>query len=113
MVKPGGQLFLLEHVRVNKPLIGPAMDGLDPLVMRMMGAHINRRTAENVRKAGLEIGRIEELAPGGLVKLIVARAGKGSCALGKTGQAAQAQTTGGYTFKRRRQDDTNPRPIGR
>jgi hypothetical protein len=27
-----------------------------------------------VRKAGLEIERIEELAPGGLVKLIVARA---------------------------------------
>jgi ubiquinone/menaquinone biosynthesis C-methylase UbiE len=74
VVKPGGQVLLLEHVRVNKPVIGPAMDALDPLVVRVMGAHIRRRTAENVHKAGLEIERIEELAPGGLVKLIVARA---------------------------------------
>jgi ubiquinone/menaquinone biosynthesis C-methylase UbiE len=74
VVKPGGQILLLDHVRVDKPAIGTAMDVLDPLVVRMMGAHINRRTAENVRKAGLEIERIEELAPGGLVKLIVARA---------------------------------------
>jgi ubiquinone/menaquinone biosynthesis C-methylase UbiE len=74
VVKPGGQVLLLDHVRVDKPAIGTAMDVLDPLVVRMMGAHINRRTAENVRKAGLEIERIEELAPGGLVQLIVARA---------------------------------------
>jgi hypothetical protein len=52
------------------------MDVLDPFVVRMMGALISRRTAENVRRAGLEIERIEELAPGGLVKLIVARGKK-------------------------------------
>ena len=73
VVKPGGQILLLEHVRVNKPVIGPLMDLLDPLVLRLMGPHINRRTAKNVEKAGLEIERVEELAPGGLVKLIVAR----------------------------------------
>jgi len=73
VVKSGGQVLLLDHVRVNKPVIGAAMDVLDPLVVRVMGAHINRRTAENVRKAGLAIDRVEELAPGGLVKLIVAR----------------------------------------
>ena len=73
VVKPGGQVLLLDHVRVDKPVIGTAMDVLDPLVVRVMGAHINRRTAENVRKAGLDIERVEELAPGGLVKLIVAR----------------------------------------
>jgi ubiquinone/menaquinone biosynthesis C-methylase UbiE len=72
VVKSGGQILLLDHVRIDRPLIGAAMDALDPLVVRMMGAHINRRTAENVRKAGLDIERIEELAPGGLVKLIVA-----------------------------------------
>jgi ubiquinone/menaquinone biosynthesis C-methylase UbiE len=74
VVKTGGQVLLLEHVRINKPVIGPVMDVLDPLVAQVMGAHISRRTAENVGKAGLEIERIEELAPGGLVKLIVARA---------------------------------------
>jgi ubiquinone/menaquinone biosynthesis C-methylase UbiE len=74
VVKPGGQIMLLEHVRVNRPgIIGWLMDLLDPLVVRVMGAHINRRTAENVRRAGLEVERVKELAPLGLVKLIVAR----------------------------------------
>jgi ubiquinone/menaquinone biosynthesis C-methylase UbiE len=76
-VRPGGQILLLEHVRVNKPVIGKLMDLFDPLVVRLMGPHINRRTVENVRKAGLEIERVEELAPGGLVKLIVARTKQG------------------------------------
>jgi ubiquinone/menaquinone biosynthesis C-methylase UbiE len=73
VVRPGGQILLLEHVRVNKPVIGKLMDLLDPFVLRLMGPHINRRTVESVKKAGLEIERVEELAPGGLVKLIVAR----------------------------------------
>jgi phosphatidylethanolamine/phosphatidyl-N-methylethanolamine N-methyltransferase len=73
VVRPGGQVILLEHVRVNKPMIGKLMDLLDPFVVRLMGPHINRRTVENVKKAGLEVEGVEELAPGGLVKLIVAR----------------------------------------
>jgi len=68
---------LLEHVRVNKLVIGELMDLLDPFVVRLMGPHINRTTVENVKKAGLEIERVEELAPGGLVKLMVARAKQG------------------------------------
>ncbi len=77
VVRPGGRIFLLEHVRVNKPVIGELMDLFDPFVVRLMGPHINRRTVENVKKAGLEIERVEELAPGGLVKLIVARTKQG------------------------------------
>ena len=74
VVKPGGQIFLLEHVRINKPeVIGKVMDLLDPIVMRLMGPHINRRTEENVRRAGLEIDRTEALTPLDLVKFIVAR----------------------------------------
>jgi hypothetical protein len=49
------------------------MDILNPLVVRMMGANINRRTVENVKKAGLEIEQVEDLAAGGIFKLIVAR----------------------------------------
>jgi ubiquinone/menaquinone biosynthesis C-methylase UbiE len=74
VVKPDGQIFLLEHVRINEPeVIGKVMDLLDPIVMRLMGPHINRRTEENVRRAGLEIDRTEALTPLELVKLIVAR----------------------------------------
>jgi ubiquinone/menaquinone biosynthesis C-methylase UbiE len=74
VVKPGGRIFLLEHVRVNEPeVIGRLMDLLDPVVVRLMGPHINRRTEQNVSRAGLQVERVEALAPLDLVKLIVAR----------------------------------------
>jgi len=76
VVRPAGRIFLLEHVRINRPeAVGKVMDLLDPLVVRMMGPHINRRTEENVRRAGLMVERVEYLAPLELVKLIVARPG--------------------------------------
>ena len=74
VVKPEGRIFLLEHVRINEPeVIGRLMDLVDPLVLRLMGPHINRRTEQNVRRAGLQVERVEALAPLDLVKLIVAR----------------------------------------
>ena len=57
---------------MDKPVIGDIMDLLDPIVVRLMGPHINRTTVENVRNTGLEIKQVVELAPEGLVKLIVA-----------------------------------------
>lgn len=73
VVKLGGRVLLLEHVRSPNPFLGKIMDLLNPLVVRMMGANINRRTVENVRRAGLEIERVEDLSMGGIFKLIVAR----------------------------------------
>lgn len=69
VVKPGGDIWLLDHVRVNKPVIGPLMDFLNPIVVRMMGANINRRTVQNVRQAGLKIHSVTNLK-GELVQLI-------------------------------------------
>ncbi len=77
VLKPGGQIVLLEHVLVDRPVVGKLMQLLDPLVVRLMGVHIKRRTVENVKKAGLHIEQVEELASGGLVKLIVARRNSG------------------------------------
>ena len=54
VLRPGGQLLLLEHVRSENPLAGKLMDWLSPLVVRLAGANINRRTVENVRLAGFE-----------------------------------------------------------
>ena len=73
VVKPGGRVLLLEHVRSPNPLLGAVMDFLNPLIVRMMGANINRRTVENMRNAGLEIEQVEDLGAGGIFKLIVAR----------------------------------------
>ncbi|HKZ01694.1 MAG TPA: methyltransferase domain-containing protein [Pyrinomonadaceae bacterium] len=74
VVRPDGQILLLEHVRIDRPVIGTLMDVLAPLVVRLNGANINRRTVENVYAAGLQIDRIEDLDDMGMFKLIFARA---------------------------------------
>jgi phosphatidylethanolamine/phosphatidyl-N-methylethanolamine N-methyltransferase len=72
-VKQGGKVLLVEHVRSEKALLGLLMDLVNPLVARVVGPNINRRTVENVRKANLHIERIENLGMGDIFKLIVAR----------------------------------------
>jgi ubiquinone/menaquinone biosynthesis C-methylase UbiE len=57
--KPDGRLLLLEHMRPGNPILGLLFDLLNPMVVRMMGANINRRTMENIRRAGWRI-RVEE-----------------------------------------------------
>ena len=73
VVKPGGQVLLLEHLRSPNPILGAWMDALDPVVVRLMGPHINRRTVENVQKAGLMLERVEDLGMGDIFKFIQAR----------------------------------------
>lgn len=73
VVKPGGRILLLDHVRLDKPILGNMMDLADPVISRLWGAHINRRTIENVKQAGLDIETVEHLGPMGMVKLIVAK----------------------------------------
>lgn len=88
VVKPGGDILLLEHVRIDRPaLLGRLMDLLDPLAMRLMGPHINRRTAETVRQGGLEVEEVQDLAPLGLVKLIVAHPSNGVIFKSQEGEA--------------------------
>ncbi len=69
--KPGGRVILLEHVRLDRPIAGRLMDALDPLVAGLIGTHINRRTVDNARTAGLTVGSVERLR-GDLVLLIEA-----------------------------------------
>ena len=73
VVKPDGRIFLLDHVRIDRPIIGTLMDWLNPLIVRLWGANINRRTVENVKRAGLQVNRVEALGPMGMMKFIIAR----------------------------------------
>ncbi|RJP22627.1 MAG: class I SAM-dependent methyltransferase [Candidatus Abyssobacteria bacterium SURF_5] len=55
VLKPGGVGVHLEHVRSCRPAVGKLMDILNPLVVRMTGANINRNTSANIRKSGLVV----------------------------------------------------------
>lgn len=70
--KPGGQVLLLEHVLSSKPLLAWLMNLLNPVVVRMFGANINRNTVKNVKSCGFAAVRVDEHS-GDLIKLIEAR----------------------------------------
>jgi phosphatidylethanolamine/phosphatidyl-N-methylethanolamine N-methyltransferase len=71
VLRPGGQLLLLEHVLSHRSVLRPLMNALNPIVVRMMGANINRETVENVKVAGFAEPRVEDLWLD-IVKLIAA-----------------------------------------
>jgi len=59
--KPGGRVLLLEHVLSQGPLRF-LMQLMNPLVVRLWGANMDRRTVDNVVRAGLEL--VEVTGPG-------------------------------------------------
>ncbi len=73
VTKPEGHILFLEYVR-PPGLLGGAINLLNPLVFRLYGANINRRTVQNAERAGLTIVRVERFWRG-MVVLIVARPG--------------------------------------
>lgn len=49
VLKPGGQLLLLEHVLSSNKMVAKLMNLLNPLIVRLVGANINRQTVKNVQ----------------------------------------------------------------
>ncbi len=74
VVRTGGRVDLLEHVRSGFGVAGWVMDRLNPLVVRLMGANINRDTVGNVSQAGIDIDEVESRGFG-IIKLIRGRRG--------------------------------------
>ena len=69
VVRDGGQVHLLEHVRARNPVMGRLMDLVNPLWVRVAGANINRDTVSNVANAGIRLDAVESRGFG-IVKLI-------------------------------------------
>lgn len=55
VLKPEGKLLMLEHMRSENRLLGLLMDIVNPVVVKILGANINRRTLENLEQAGFNI----------------------------------------------------------
>ncbi len=73
VVKPDGKILLLDHVRSEIKPLGPVMDLINPVAVRMTGANINRRTVENASRAGLFVEHVEQVGVIDIFKLTVAR----------------------------------------
>jgi ubiquinone/menaquinone biosynthesis C-methylase UbiE len=65
VLKSGGELRLLEHVRPPGPILGWVFDWLAPAWLRISGGcHLDRRTAQLVGPAGFGVTRARESAKG-------------------------------------------------
>jgi ubiquinone/menaquinone biosynthesis C-methylase UbiE len=60
--KPEGKLILLEHMRPGNSTLGLIFDVFNPMIVRMMGANINRQTVNHIRQAGWKIQKEENLS---------------------------------------------------
>ncbi len=71
VVRPGGTIALLEHVR-PAGVLGYLFDALSKLTVALCEDHFNRRTADEAARAGLHIVRVENHMLG-IVQIIVCR----------------------------------------
>jgi phosphatidylethanolamine/phosphatidyl-N-methylethanolamine N-methyltransferase len=69
--KPGGRVLLLEHVISSSTVLAGVMNLLNPLVVSMVGANINRNTVKNVQACGFRHVRVDERSSD-IIKLIEA-----------------------------------------
>jgi ubiquinone/menaquinone biosynthesis C-methylase UbiE len=72
VLKPDGKMYLIEHVRSEKPVMGKFMDLINPVIVRLMGPNINRRTVDNVKLAGFPRIDVTNLKNNNIFKLIIA-----------------------------------------
>lgn len=69
VLKSGGKLILLEHVRPNGKIISKVFD-IGNKITSILGENINRQTVELAVKSGFSIEKVEDIYDG-IVKLIV------------------------------------------
>jgi len=74
VVRDGGRVHLLEHVRAPNPVVGRLMDLANPIAVRLSGANINRDTVASVAKAGIALDDVESRGFG-IIKIIRGSAG--------------------------------------
>ncbi len=75
VARPGAPMVFLEHVRSHLLPVALLQDAVSPLLVALQQDHFNRRTAETIARAGVEVLSVERFALG-FFNLIVGRAPK-------------------------------------
>lgn len=73
VTRPDGRILLLDHVRIDHPLVGPLMDGANRITVALAGEHITHRMEDFVLRAGLEVVESRRLGFMGIIRFIAAR----------------------------------------
>lgn len=73
VARPGAPMVFLEHVRSHLVPVALLQDALSPVFVALEHDHVNRRTADTIRDAGVEVVSIERWMLG-FFNLIVGRA---------------------------------------
>ena len=73
VVKPGGTMVFLEHVRSHVLPVAIIQELFSPILLALEADHFNRRTVQVVRRAGVEILSVDRWFAG-IFNLIVGRA---------------------------------------
>ena len=77
VLRPGGIARLLEHVRVDRPVIGRLQDLLTPVWSRLAGGcRLNERSVDHVRHAGFVTTDVQSHLGGYVVTIEATRAGE-------------------------------------
>lgn len=61
VLKPGGEMINLEHMRSENRFIAAYEDFINPFSVVLFGINVNRKTVENIKKAGFEIKVVKNL----------------------------------------------------
>jgi ubiquinone/menaquinone biosynthesis C-methylase UbiE len=59
VLRPGGRLLFLEHVRSDDPALARFQDRINPLNRFLVGCECNRQTLSAIETAGFTISRVE------------------------------------------------------
>jgi len=73
VAKPGAPMVFLEHVRSHLLAVALVEEALNPVMVALQADHMNRRTADIVRRSGVEVLSIDRWFAG-VFNLIVGRA---------------------------------------
>ncbi|WP_277991004.1 class I SAM-dependent methyltransferase [Alicyclobacillus mali (ex Roth et al. 2021)] len=76
VLKPEGRLLMIEHMLSDHFPIALVLHLLNPFMVRLTGANVNRRTMDNLRMAGFTIQKMQCIALSDVFRLIVATPNK-------------------------------------